>query len=148
MRCILACEISSKCGLKMPAHSLKDKLLCSMTPLSIMKKYLMTSSWKIPTMLLCRSSFKSCSNPSISSVNVFWWITFLGEFMTNQVRRKDARHSQYHKTNTDSERDFTQLDRFLRKKPNATTILPWRASSCLATTRQENGCSRKVMSRK
>ena len=31
----------------------------------------------------------------ISSVNVFWWITFLGEFMTSQVRRKDARHSQY-----------------------------------------------------
>ena len=29
----------------------------------------------------------------ISSVNVFWWITFLGDFMTNQVRRKDASYS-------------------------------------------------------
>ena len=57
----------------------------------------MTSSWKTPTMLLSRSFFKSSSNPFISSVNVFWWITFLGEFMTNQVRRKDARHSQYQK---------------------------------------------------
>ena len=47
-------------------------------------------------------------------------------------------------TNTVSERDFAQLDRFLREKPNATTF----ALESLILFSNNNGCSRKVMSRK
>jgi len=51
------------------------------------------------------------------------------------------------KPNTVSEWDFAQLDRFLREKPNATTVA-LESLILLATTRQENGCSKKSYEQK
>ena len=62
MRYTLPCEISSKCGLKMPAHSLKEKLLCLMTPLLSMEKvddFLMENSNNAVVPELLQVLFKS-----------------------------------------------------------------------------------------
>ena len=55
-------------------------------------------------------------------MSVFWWITFLEEFTTIQMKRRDARHSPYPRPTQSVSETSLNLTGFLREKPNATTI--------------------------
>ena len=82
----------------------------------------MTTSWKTPTMLLCRRFFKSFSNPFYILCECLLVDHLPGGVHDKPSEEKRCQTQSVPKTNTVSERDFAQLDRFLRVKPNATTV--------------------------